>query len=157
MGALIDIRTEAIPERLRAALASAQNKSDISTAASQLAKMKRLNRPRRWRVYTGRVGRKRGWRGMKVVLPDGQIGELVTARRGAAFVVWRDEFALNPEQHAALWVEDLRRFKSPAAVLLGSLKKGVVEKPSARKAQIVRLNGSRPVRPGSRPRGRPRR
>ncbi len=155
MIALNDVRLESVPESLREIIASGRTKADISTAASQLAKLRSEARNRPRRIFTGRIGRKRGWRGMKVVLPGGHIGELIKARRGAAFVVWRDEFALNPNQHGALWVADLKRFKVPAAVVLGSRKRGVKEQPSAKKASAARINGRCPPRSGSRPRGRP--
>jgi hypothetical protein len=50
----------------------------------------------------------------------------------------------------------IRRFKNPAAVLLGSRKRGIKERPSVTKASAARHNGNLPVRPGSRPRGRPK-
>src|SRR5689334_11445911 len=48
----------------------------------------------------------------------------------------------------------LRRKGEPRK--LGQLKRGVKEQKSEMKAVTSRLNGSKPPRPGSRPRGRPR-
>jgi hypothetical protein len=45
--------------------------------------------------------------------------------------------------------------RNPHAVLLGRLKAGTVERPSALKAASARRNGRQPPRPGRR-RGRPR-
>jgi hypothetical protein len=46
--------------------------------------------------------------------------------------------------------------KRPEAVLLGARKRGKRERPSEAKQAAARRNGASPVRPGSRPRGRPR-
>ncbi len=48
------------------------------------------------------------------------------------------------------------RIKNPAAMLLGKLKAGKVERKSLLKLQSARANARRPPRLGSRPRGRPR-
>lgn len=90
------------------------------------------------------------------VVVNGQVAELLFAKRGAAAIRWRDELSLRPEQYGACRTTELRPFKNPAAVLFGSLKRGVRERPSAKKARAARCNGSRPPRAGSRPRGRPR-
>jgi hypothetical protein len=145
------------PESLKPQIKATKQRVEVSVAATQLRKLRcDAKARRRQRVYTGRVGRRRAWRGMKVILPDGHIGELLLARRGAALVRWRDEFSISPDKMGGCRTDELRPFKLPSAVLLGSRKKGVVEKPSERKAMAVRLNGSCPPRPGSRPRGRPR-
>jgi hypothetical protein len=94
---------------------------------------------------------------MKVVLADGHIAELFMARRGAAVVTWVDQFSVRPNKIGACRTDELRRFKLPAAVALGGCKRGVKERQSAKKARCARINGCRPVRPSSRPRGRPRR
>src|SRR5208282_3107264 len=130
--------------------------ADISLAGAQLARLRWEGTPRRNRVYTGRVNGRRGWRGMWVILLNGCVGELLFAKRGAAAIRWRDEFSLRPDQYGACNANELKPFKSPAAVMLGSRKSGVKERPSAKKARSARLNGPRPPRPGSRPRGRPR-
>lgn len=154
---LNDIRLDELPEQLRALAVCAQERADLSLAAAQLAMLRHAARTRPPRVYTGRVFGKRAWRGMKVVLPNGRVGALYRATRGAAVVAWRDEFSLRPDQHVALDTTALGRFKLPAAAILGRAKLGVRERPSLRKGRAARVNGSAPPRPGSRPRGRPRR
>jgi hypothetical protein len=67
-----------------------------------------------------------------------------------------DNLAVNPNRVAACRTEELRQYRLPAAVLLGSLKRGAKERQSIKKARAARLNGFAPPQPGSRPRGRPR-
>lgn len=55
-------------------------------AAGQLRKLSQEAKKRAPRVYTGRVGRKRGRRGTLVLLPDRSIGNLIMASRGIAVV-----------------------------------------------------------------------
>jgi len=156
MISLDDIRIGEVPEHLRARAAAAQQEADISLAGTQLAKLRQQGAKRQTRLFTGRVFGRRGWRGMQVILPNGRIGTLFRARRGAALVSWRDEFALRPDQYAALSTADLKPFKHAAAMLLGAAKRGVRERKSLQKARAARINGAAPPRPGSRPRGRPR-
>jgi hypothetical protein len=138
--------------------ASRQRQIEISFAGAQLAKLRRdAKARRRQRIYTGPIDGRRGWRGMIVILTDGHIGELVMARRGAALIMWRDEFAVEPDKIGACRTDELRRYKLPAAVALGRCKRGVTERPSAKKARAARINGHSPPRPGSRPRERPKR
>jgi len=150
------IRIDDVPVSLRSLALAGQRKADISLAASQLAMLGHEAKTRQPRVYTGRVFARRAWRGMQVVLPNGRVGALYRALRGLAVVAWREDFALRPDQYVAIDVGDLHRFKFPAAAILGSGKRGVRERPSKRKADAARINGSAPPRPGSRPRGRPR-
>lgn len=95
-------------------------------------------------------------KGDKVILPDGRVGVVYGAARGK-IIVWKDR--VDP----GCWPADvyaasvIRRFKNPAAVVLGGSKRGVKERPSEIKASTARQNGRRPVRAGSRPRGRPKR
>jgi hypothetical protein len=155
---LNDIARDEWPEPLLPLIRATKQEMDTSAAASELAMLRRdAKARRRQRVYTGRIGRRRGWRGMKLLLADGHIGELLMARRGAALVLWRDEFAIKPDRIGACKTGELRRFKLPSAVLLGSLKRGTIERPSARKTRAARINSHAPPRPGSRPKGRPRR
>ena len=145
------------PESLRPLFEATKHQIEVSLAGAQLAKLRRdAKARRRQRIYTGVVGRRRAWRHMQVVLADGRIAELLVARRGAAMVAWQDDFAIKPERVGGCRTDDLRRYKVPAAVILGGLKKGRKERPSAKKGRCARGNGCRPVRPGSRPRGRPR-
>jgi hypothetical protein len=144
------------PVSVRPFLEAAQKRADIGIAGCQLAKIRRESKNRPPRVFTGRVGRKRGWRGMSVILPNGKLGNLIMALGGIAVVRWHDSFILQPNRIGYFRVRDLQRFKIPAAALLGALKKGVKEKHSIRKKKSSRINGCTPPRPGSRPRGRPR-
>ena len=146
-----------LPELARTLVVSAQTKSDLSIAGSMLAKHRHESKTQPQKVYTGRVFGRRARRGMLVVLPCGRlIGRLVLAWRGVAAVVYRDEFAVRPDQVGYFRTDELRPFKNPAAALLGSRKRGVKEKTSSAKQSAARRNGRLPVRPGSRPRGRPR-
>jgi hypothetical protein len=157
MIALDGIERDNWPEALKPFAQAAHQQIEISFAAAQLAKLRRdAKTRRRQRAYTGVIDGKRGWRRMKVILADGHIGELVMARRGAALVTWRDEFAVKPDKIGACGTDELRRYRLPAAVLLGGCKRGVKERSSTRKAKAARINGCVPPRPGSRPRGRPR-
>ena len=147
------------PESLRPLIRAAERRREISVGGAQLAKLRRAARTiRRQRIYTGVVGGRRAWRHMKVILADGRIAELFMAKRGVAVVTWMDEFAVRPNKIGACRTDELRPFKLPSAVLLGSLKRGIIEKPSLRKAKAAQINGngSAPVREGSRPRGRPK-
>jgi len=143
-------------ESTRPMMEASRRLAEISIAGESLAKLRQEAKHRPPRVYTGRVGRKRGWRGMPVILPRGQIGNLIMALRGIAVIAWNDPLNITPNRIGYFRVRDLLRFKTPAAVLLGSLKKGVTETPSLRKANAARCNGCAPPRPGNRPRGRPR-
>lgn len=157
MIALDSIERESWPESLRPFAESTIKQIEISFAGAQLAKLRSDAKiRRRQRIYTGVVDGRRAWRHMKVILADGHIGELVTARRGAALVMWRDEFAVKQDKIGACRTDELRRYKLPAAMALGRLKRGRRERVSEAKKRAARRNGSRPVRPGSRPRGRPR-
>lgn len=157
MIALDSIERDRWPESLRPLAEVTTRQIEISSAGEQLARLRPDARTRRrQRIYTGAIDGRRAWRGMKVILSDGHIGELVTVRRGAALVMWRDEFAVKPDKIGACRTGELRRYKLPAAVALGGRKRGVKERPSARKAKAARINGCAPPRPGSRPRGRPR-
>ncbi len=146
------------PDAARPALEESQRRAEIRIAGEQLARLRRdAEARRRKRIYTGVIGGRRAWRGMPVVLQRGLIGNVFLARQGIAVVNWTDPFNINPNRVGYFRVGDLTRFKLPAAALLGSQKRGIKERPSARKARAVRRNGSAPPRPGSRPRGRPRR
>lgn len=154
---LDDLRLEQVPESLRELALAGQREADLSLAAAQLAELKHQSKTRPPKIFTGRVfDARRSWRGQRVVLPTGHIGVLHLARRGAAIVKWRDDFALRPERHLVLSTAELKPFKLAAAAILGRAKRGVRERPSLRKGQAARLNGAAPPRPGSRPRGRPR-
>jgi len=151
---LDESRIQQVPEHLRPLAASIQREADIRFAAAELARLPR--RVKAQRVYTGRVFGKRAWRTMNVVLPDGRIGELHRVVRGIAIVSWHDRLSLRPTQYGALEIAELRKLRHPAAILMGGLKLGITERASPKKAEAARRNGRCSVRPGSRPRGRPR-
>jgi hypothetical protein len=139
------------------AIERARQAARVSLAGEALGRLRSEARNRAPRVFTGRIGSRRGWRRMPVVLPNGSVGTLIAALRGFAAVAWHDPFRVQPDRIDYFRASEVERFKTPAAVLLGSGKKGVVEKPSEKKARAARSNGRCPPRPGSRPMGRPRR
>jgi hypothetical protein len=125
--------------------------NQISIAASALARLPR----KRKRPWTGWVHGKHLHRDDLVVVPDGQVRRIYGAVRGSVIVLKYPipERGLPAEIFRA---EDLRLYKNPNAVIIGSLKRGRKEVPSEKKRKACRLNGCKPPRPGSRPRGRPR-
>ena len=132
----------------------------LSGAASALARLRRGYRKnrhhRKIKKLSGFLGhRERAWRGRKVVLADGRVAEVYGAVRGWVALVPRLDTLRHPSE-LIVRADELRLWKNPAAVLLGRAKAGVRERKSLRKTDAARLNGSRPPRPGSRPRGRPR-
>jgi hypothetical protein len=130
----------------------------VTEAAAALATLKTNYRQRRRdRRYTGVLDGRRRPVGQLVKLPTGQLAKLVGVIRGKAFVTWEDPECIHSTQLALTSTSNLTIVKNPAAVLLGSRKRGAKERPSARKAAACRRNGNCPVRPGSRPRGAPRR
>jgi hypothetical protein len=109
------------------------------------------------RKWTGVVfGRKRSWVGQKVVLPDQSIGWIKQAQAGIVCVRTSVTDPLDGAVHDYLEATALKPYRLPEAVLLGSLKRGKTERVSAIKAAASRSNGKLPPKPGSRPRGRPR-
>ena len=112
--------------------------------------------PKRDRIWTGRFNGRRAYRGQPVILADGSIAYIFGIQRGLA-VVWRQApFVVGEREQFVLRVEQITSYKLPSAVALGRCKAGCVERPSERKRIACRANGSKPVRPGHRPRGRPR-
>lgn len=129
----------------------------IRDAAASLARRPRGS-TRRW---TGFINGEWTWRGREIELPDGTRAFIYGALRGK--VVWsRDPICLPGGQRevpawGALPGSAVQFVKNPFARLLGSQKRGVRERPSPAKTEAARVNGRKPPRPGSRPRGRPRR
>ena len=119
---------------------------------SRLARWRWLP-PKKW---TGYLHGQRCWVGRRVMMPDGMRGALLSARRGRATVFADSRRYLAESRVRELHERNLVLLKLPHAVMLGSLKRGKRERPSERKAEACRRNGLCPVRPGSRPRGRPR-
>lgn len=104
---------------------------------------------------TGRVGGKRRRKFSLLRLPNGQVGELLGALRGRIFYRWTDHAQVDPIQVGMASETDVTYLPLPAAQELARMRRGVKERQTLRKAASSRRNGNRPVRPGSRPRGRP--
>ena len=89
-----------------------------------------------------------------VLTPEGETMLVVAAKRGEVLVMTPEEAPLGVSPFRLLQAHEVRIAKNQHAVLLGSLKRGVREKPSKRKAEAARRNGCCPCRPGKK-RGRP--
>jgi len=130
----------------------------ISEAARRLAKLPR-NQPRK---LTGWLHGQQCWRGRLLALPDGEVAPLYWCCRGRVLLAgYRDDPLVDENTEFIkhlLWAvrreKDVRLYKRPEAVLLGSGKAGVKERPSLRKQEAARRNGAKPARRG--PRGRPK-
>jgi hypothetical protein len=124
--------------------------NQISLAAATLRKT-----PPRTGAWCGWLGDYHLRKGDKVILPNCIIGVVYGAARGK-IIVWKER--IDPGGWPADVYDSsvIRRFKNPAAVVLGGCKRGVKERSSEIKASTARQNGKRPVRPGHRARGRPR-
>ena len=130
--------------------------AEASSAASALAKL-----PRKKKRWSGWIGSTRSYRWMPIKLPNGELVFAMGALRGR--VVWSrvpGELTGGLEEAGVSWgvvpASRVKFVKNFSAACLGSLKAGRKERPSAVKAASARANGCRPPRPGSRPRGRPR-
>ncbi|HEY0434736.1 MAG TPA: hypothetical protein VGC95_12750, partial [Chitinophagaceae bacterium] len=88
-------------------------------------------------------------------LPDGRVAQIKLVQRGWACVYWDDPHSIVLRVYAYYHTSQLRLYKLPPAVLLGSCKRGVKERKSAVKAKTSVINGCKPCKPG-RIRGRPR-
>jgi len=113
----------------------------------------------RWQLarrVTGSIGGRRVRLGQTVRLPTGEDGRVLFAWRGRVLVETGDVADFDACKLRPARADALRLVKNPHAVSLGSRKAGRTEIRSARKAAACRRNGCRPVRPGRRPRGRPR-
>jgi len=144
---IVNQRSEVAPPESKSARPSM---GEISAAASTLAK-----RPRpQIRKWTGNLHGERIRRRTPVLLPNGDVRPAYVVLRGFVLVI-------APEGTGRIYdryrVSEVQRVKNSAAQLLGSLKRGVIEIKSVAKAAAARRNGCQPPRPGSRPRGRPRR
>ena len=125
--------------------------NEISMAAAALRKTQR-----RTGAWCGWLGDYHLRKGDKVVLPDGRVGVVYGAARGK-IIVWKARIDPGGWPADVYDAAVIRRFKNPAAAVLGTCKSGVKECPSEIKASSARENGMRPVRAGNRPRGRPKR
>jgi hypothetical protein len=124
----------------------------VSEAARNLRSMPRKS-SKRW---TGWLHGLHFWRGRLVVLPDGDVIPVMwTCRKRILLQDVLDLPFRDWAEWGARWENQVQPYRNPAAVMLGQRKLGVRERSSQRKADAVRLNGSKPPRPGSRARGRP--
>ena len=132
---------------------SAPTRAEISAAAKALATLPRLQK----RVWTGRIAGVRFWRGRSVLLPNNEQAHVYWCGRGRVLLMDAHDVPYKSWLlRVARRERELRIYKNPAAVVLGRQKLGKKESRSATKAAAARINGRRPVRPSSRPRGRPR-
>jgi hypothetical protein len=154
---LDDIRMAMLSDHDRKLLQQVRQQEEISHAGRELRKLRKTASMQAPRQYSGYLsaGRK-SWVGQRVILPNNAIGEVITVHRGFAAVAWNDPLVVSSQRVVALEVKSIQPFRHPCAVALGRLKAGCREAPSSLKAAKARLNGRRPVKAGSRPRGRPR-
>jgi hypothetical protein len=128
------------------------DRESISQAARGLAAKR--GKKKRW---TGWLHGERCWRGRLVILPDGEVAPLLWCSRGRVLLLNdRDLDFADYLRWGRRREEEVLLSKCPEAALLGSLKRGVRERPSLSKAAAARQNSRLPAKPGSRPRGRPR-
>ncbi len=149
------------PKALQCPLTSARSakpmpdSGEIHRAATALARL-----PRGAKKWSGWIDDKhRVWCGQRILLPGGTRAYAYGARRRQVvyFLDWPPVMDVDDlSRWGVLPAHEVRISHDPAAQLLGRLKAGVREKSSTIKAAAVRLNGCCPVRPGRRPRGRPR-
>jgi hypothetical protein len=115
---------------------------------------------RRWSQQrhrtTGRIAGKRVRLGTLVKLPHGSIAMLERVIRGTALVSVPDLTKLTGKQEHVVPATNLTVLPNPAAAILGRMKRGKREKPSAAKKATAIKNGRMPCRAG-RNRGRPTR
>ena len=136
--------------RLRKPIGPPPTAFERSAAAGVLAKRERPKVNKWAGCFRGqRIGR-----GAPFRLINGDVRSVVAIRGGKIYVLAKMDSGRILDAYA---LSEVSRIKHPEAVLLGHLKRGVKERPSAAKAEAARRNGCLPPRPGSRPRGRPRR
>ena len=120
--------------------------ADIQAAARTLAGSPR-NKKSPWTGYLNGERLKRGW---LVRVPTGEVLPAYLVRRSKVLVTLPD----TPQHSGRIFerypASSVTRVKLPAAQLLGRRKAGVKEKPSLRKKESARRNGTRPCRPGKR-------
>ena len=130
---------------------SVQDTAQITQAAKTLARLPR----RQKRKLTGWLHGQRCWRGRLLLLPDGEVAPLLWCNRGRVLLRnYRGMEVPDFLNWGGRREHDVRLHKSPEAVLLGSLKRGVRERRSELKASTARANGCSPCRNGKK-RGRP--
>jgi hypothetical protein len=135
---------------------TAPSPTEVTEAARSLARL-----PRCPKLRCGWVAGKPGYRGMPVLLFGRTVFVFGCRRRKLIYTVERDGCVGDPLSAGVTWgVVDVAHVQVPKnedAVILGRSKAGAREKRSERKIRAAQVNGCAPVRPGRRPRGRPRR
>lgn len=149
---LVEVSPELPAIKGRKPAARIRERIAVHRAAVALARRERGTRKK----WTGFLSGERFWRGRRVVMPNGEDGAAYFVNRGRVLVVTDEICPVSGRSVFAFKAHQLRPFKLPEAVLLGSRKAGRRERPSAKKTEACRLNAVAPPRPGSRPRGRPR-
>lgn len=139
-------------EQLRTTLSASEKRKNRSIAAYVLGSLPK--RPKR--TWTGWIQGVHYWRGRKVIVPDGTVGSVYGCVRSRVIVRVENPHSILGFVDRVYAANDLDVYRHPAAIELGKGKRGVREKKSERKAAAARINGNAPVRPESRPRGRPK-
>jgi hypothetical protein len=145
-------------EDCAAARAEGKTESGLDCATDRLraAALELASLPRRQkRSWTGWIGGIHVWRGRKLVLPDGRVRTIYAAIRGCVALTPEPGERFDPRE-LLFSASRVLVWKRPAAQVLGRAKRGVRERKSAAKAMTARRNGCYPVKPGSKPRGRPK-
>lgn len=150
--------TELVMENLSALAHTHKTESVKPTEAEITAAARHLAQQRRKRkIWSGWLHGQRMTRLRPVVVPGGRVLPAYCVRRGLVYVLLPDAPEFARQLFDRYRERDVQVYRSPQAALLGSQKRGVRERPSNRKRASARINGAVPPRPGSRPRGRPRR
>jgi hypothetical protein len=125
----------------------------LSAAGAALRRIPRKQK----RQWTGWLRNQHLKKGDLVITPNGEIRPVYGAYRNR-IILWKLAVPLDGGLPADVFpAAVLQQFKNPHAVRLGAAKRGIKEVSSQTKREACRRNGSLPPRPGSRPRGRPRR
>jgi len=143
------------PNRTNIEIEAKPSQEQIAEAARSLRSLR--GRKKNW---TGWINGVHAYKDMEIILPNGRRAFVFGVLRGK--VVWTPTRGSLPGEfpYAMEWgvipADQVKVVPNQSASLLGKLKRGVRERPSAAKARAARENGRRPCRAG-RKRGRPRR
>jgi hypothetical protein len=157
VGSQVDKREKPRPSA-PADLAETESDAVTKEQASEAGRLLTTRPRRQQHKWTGWLRGEHFWRGRPVVLPNGEVTGVYWTSRGRVLLEDANDLPDLPLRvRLARRKQDVRIYRDPAAIVLGRLKAGVKEAPSALKASSARANGCKPCRPGRRPRGRPRR
>ena len=133
---------------------TAVSPEDLTEAGRSLAQL-----PRRPKLRCGRIDGKPSYRGMPVRVSGREVFVFGARSGKVIYTVEPGGPAGDPSSVGVLWgvasAREVQAVRNAAAAILGRGKGGVTEAPSTLKAASSRRNGTAPVRPGSRARGRP--